>query len=100
MHELENRARRIWPDQISNQDVLRLTIVRPTPNIGFQGQRPLHVLIQLNRPRNSQLHPILIAHREIDHNGPSTHIEWIPVLVATPVGVSTLHSDLLSTLRP
>lgn len=91
MHELESRIRRAWPDQISPLDVLRLTTVRPTPNVGYQGQRPLHVLIELNRPRHSQLHPILIAHREIDHNGPSPHIEWVPVLVATPVGVTTLH---------
>ena len=91
MHELENRIRRAWPDQIATTDQVRLTTVRPTPNVGFQGQRPLHVLIELNRPRHSQLHPILIAHREIDHNGPSPLIEWIPVLVATPVGVTTLH---------
>ena len=91
MHELENRIRRAWPDQIAPTDQLRLTTVRPTPNVGYQGQRPLHVLIELNRPRHSQLHPILIAHREIDHNGPSPHIEWIPVLVATPAGVTTLH---------
>ena len=91
MHELENRIRRAWPNQIAPTDQLRLTTVRPTPNVGYQGQRPLHVLIELNRPRHSQLHPILIAHREIDHNGPSPHIEWIPVLVATPAGVTTLH---------
>ena len=91
MHELENRIRRAWTDQIAPTDQLRLTTVRPTPNVGYQGQRPLHVLIELNRPRHSQLHPILIAHREIDHNGPSPHIEWIPVLVATPAGVTTLH---------
>lgn len=91
MHELEVRIRRAWPDQISPLDTLRLTTVRPTPNVGYQGQRPLHVLVELNRPPHSHLHPILIAHREIDHNGPSPHIEWVPVLVATPVGVTTLH---------
>lgn len=69
MHELETRIRRAWPDQISPVGVLRLTTVRPTPNVGYQGQRPLHVLIELNRPSHSQLHPILIAHREINHNG-------------------------------
>ena len=35
MHELEVRIRRAWPDQISPLDTLRLTTVRPTPNVGY-----------------------------------------------------------------
>ena len=55
-------------------------------------KKPLHVLIELNRPHNSPLHPILIAHREINARGPAHPVQWIPVLVATPIGRTTLHN--------
>ena len=92
MGDLEAKIRRAWRDQIQQTDSIKLTVVRPSPNIGYTGRRPLHVLVELNRPYNSQLHPILLAHREITARGPASHIQWIPVLVATPIGRTTLHN--------
>ena len=92
MGDLEIKIRRAWRDQIQNTDRIKFTVVRPSPNIGYTGRRPLHVLIELNRPYNSQLLPILIAHREITARGPASHVQWIPVLVATPIGRTTLHN--------
>ena len=92
MAEIEHKIRRAWPDQILPTDRLKLTTVRPSPNVGYTGRKPLHILIEINRPRNSQLHPILIAHRELTAQGPSPNIFWVPVLVATPVGITTLHN--------
>ena len=92
MSDLEIRLRRAWRDQIQQTDRIKFTVVRPSPNIGYTGRKPLHVLIELNRPHNSQLHPILIAHREITVRGPANPVQWIPVLVATPIGRTTLHN--------
>ena len=92
MGDLEIKIRRAWSDQILQTDRIKFTVVRPSPNIGYTGRRPLHVLIELNRPHNSQLHPILIAHREITARGPVGHAQWVPVLVATPIGRTTLHN--------
>ena len=92
MGDLEIKIRRAWRDQILQTDRIKFTVVRPSPNIGYTGRRPLHVLIELNRPHNSQLHPILIAHREITARGPVGHAQWVPVLVATPIGRTTLHN--------
>ena len=92
MGDLEIRLRRAWRDQIQQTDRIKFTVVRPSPNIGYTGRKPLHVLIELNRPHNSPLHPILIAHREITARGPANPAQWIPVLVATPIGRTTLHN--------
>ena len=92
MGDLEIKLRRVWRDQIQQTDRVKFTVVRPSPNIGYTGRKPLHVLIELNRPHNSPLHPILIAHREINARGPVNPVQWIPVLVATPIGRTTLHN--------
>lgn len=99
MGEIETKIRRAWPDQILPTDRLKLTTVRPSPNVGYTGRKPLHILIELNRPRNSQLHPILIAHREITVQGPSPQVFWIPVLLATLCGVTTLHNVVAPPCR-
>ena len=91
MIELESRVRRAWRDQIASTDRIRLTPVRPSPRIGQVAQPSLHILIEMNRPAQSQNIPILIAHRQIDANGPSGNIHWIPVLVESPVDMPLLH---------
>ena len=92
MGDIEVRIRRTWADQIQATDQITLTTVRPTPRIGNAGQaRPLHMLIEINRPAGSVKVPILIAHREIDADGPSARIIWIPILVTSPIGLTTLH---------
>ncbi len=92
MNELETRIRMAWIDQIAPTDRITLTTVRPPPSIGYTGQRPIHVLIEINRPLGSVLHPVLLAHREIDATGPSDNIFWIPALLSTPVRLETFHA--------
>lgn len=90
--EIEAKVRRAWRDQIGRRDSLTITAVRPSPNIGYSGQRPIHLLVELNRRRDSMMYPVLLAFREIDENGPSAHIQWFPTLLASPVGTTTLHN--------
>ena len=91
MHQLESRVRRAWPDQIGDADRTQLTIVQPSPRSGNAGNPKMRILIEINRPPTSRALPILIAHREIDTNGPSDNIYWIPVLAETPIGIDLLH---------
>ena len=91
MIELESRIRRAWRDQIASTDRVRLTPVRPSPRIGYANQLSLHILIEMNRPARSSTIPILIASRQIDANGPSDNVHWIPVLVNSPVDMNILH---------
>ena len=91
MGDVEIKVRRTWADQIQPTDRVTLTTVRPSPRIGNAGQRPMHVLIEINRPAGSSQVPILIAHREIDADGPSVRVIWIPILVNSPIGMTTLH---------
>ena len=91
MNQLEHQVRRAWPDQIDNRDRIQLTVVQPSPRAGNAGHPTMHILIEINRATGSQAHPILIAHREIDGNGPSDHIQWIPVLVESPIDIVLIH---------
>eukprot|EP00434_Breviolum_minutum_P033050 symbB.v1.2.029238.t1/scaffold3175.1/size97379/5 len=90
--EIEAKVRRAWRDQIGRRDSLTITAVRPSPNIGYSGQRPIHLLVELNRRRDSMMYPVLLAFREIDENGPSATIQWFPTLLASPVGTTTFHN--------
>ena len=91
MHQLEVKVRRAWPDQIGDADRVQLTVVQPSPRAGNAGHPKMHLLVELNRATASRSYPILIAHREIDANGPSDNIHWIPVLADSPIGIDLLH---------
>ena len=89
--EIEQRIRTTWADQIAPDDRIRLSTVRPSP-AAVRGQRPLHMLIEVNRRDDSVLHPVLLAHREIDARGPSHMVIWRPTLLASPVSLDTFHT--------
>ena len=88
---IEQRIRTVWNDQINQDDRIRLSTVRPSP-AAVRGQRPLHVLIEVNRRDDSNLHPVLLSHREIDRRGPSPMVIWRPTLLASPVSLDTFHT--------
>ena len=88
---IEQRIRVAWADQINPDDRIRLSTVRPSP-AAVRGQRPLHVLIEVNRRQDSILHPVLLAHREIDSRGPSNMVIWKPTLLASPVSLDTFYT--------
>ncbi len=99
MNQLESRIRRIWSDQINAEDRVRLSVVRPTPRVERNAQRVLHILLEINRGNDFTRQPILIAHREIDHQGPSDVIHWIPILLESPVGLRALHQTCAAPCR-
>ena len=92
MHEVESKIRQFWPDYILPDDLLTLTRVRPAPNIGHRGQRPLHILVEVNREDGSTWQPILMANREINEHGPSNVIRWTPALVPPNIDMITVHA--------
>ena len=92
MHEVESKIRQFWPDYILPDDLLTLTRVRPAPNIGHRGQRPLHILVEVNREDGSTWQPVLMANREINEHGPSNVIRWTPALVPPNIDMITVHA--------
>ena len=92
MHEVESKIRQFWPDYIIPDDPLTLTRVRPAPNIGHRGQKPLHILVEVNREDGSTWQPILMASREINEQGPSNVIRWTPALVQPNIDMPTVHA--------
>ena len=92
MHEVESKIRQFWPDYILPDDLLTLTRVRPAPNIGHRGHRPLHILVEVNREDGSTWQPVLMANREINEHGPSNVIRWTPALVPPNIDLITVHT--------
>ena len=92
MHEVEIKIRQFWPDYIIPDDLLTLTRVRPVPNIGHRGQKPLHILVEVNREDGSTWQPILMASSEINEQGPSNVIRWTPALVPPNIDLITVHA--------
>ncbi len=79
--QLLDRLRRLWNDKIGDFDVLRLYVVTPTPSPMRDDRQRLHVLLERNRPSDSNLRPILMSFQEINAEGLSQEVTWLPLLV-------------------
>ena len=88
LFELPRFLRRLWRDTFAAGDSLTYTVVRPQPAAGPDGLRPVHLLLEKNRPDGSPLVPVLFSIREIDRNGPSTLVRWYPLLLRSPLTTS------------
>lgn len=84
---LQLALRRIWSDRLLGRETIQAHAVRPAP-AGDDRTRRFHVLAEIARPIRSNLHPMLIAVREISRHG-----------VARPTWCATLFLPRLTTLE-
>ena len=82
---LQEAIRRIWRDKISAQDQTLMHQVRPTPMADADGARPMHFIIEVSRPQQCELQPILMAFRQISPQGVSNDVLWVPDLLPHPL---------------
>ena len=66
---LRDTLKRIWRDRIIGQEALTFHVVRPSPPAEPDGSRLLHVIVELNRPPECVMQPMLIALRHITREG-------------------------------
>ena len=82
---LQEAIRRIWRDKISAQDQTLMHQVRPTPMADADGARPMHFIIEVSRPQQCELQPVLMAFRQISPQGVSNDVRWVPALLPHPL---------------
>ena len=82
---LQEAIRRIWRDKISTQDQTLMHQVRPTPMADADGARPMHFIIEVSRPQQCELQPVLMAFRQISPQGVSNDVSWVPALLPHPL---------------
>ncbi len=66
---LRDTLRRIWRDRIVGNEAMAFHVVRPNPPVEPDGTRLLHVIVELNRPLECALQPMLLALRHITREG-------------------------------
>ena len=80
MVQLLDRCRLLWQDQLTPQDTLRVYMVSPTPPPARNDSPRINVLVECNRPADSELWPILTSFQEITTAGMGDVIVWQPIL--------------------
>ena len=96
---LLDRLKSVWRPELFEGDRLRMRIVQPTPAPPVGDQARLYILLECNRPHVSTRKAILLSFQELNADGPSPDLTWIPYLapeVITPqiiAGVLPMHCD-------
>ena len=96
---LLDRLKSVWRPELFEGDRLHMRIVQPTPAPPVGDQVRLYILLECNRPHVSTRKAILLSFQELNPDGPSPDLIWIPYLapeVITPqiiAGVLPMHCD-------
>lgn len=96
---LPDTARRLWRDRISRTAQVIVHVVRPSPMqdpADPPQTRLLHLIVEVHRPRQCPLQPVLIAVREISAQGVAPP-QWNPRLLPDQFGT---HDVWISVLQP
>ena len=80
LFRLLDRLRNVWRQELLPNDVLQLRVVSPTPAAMPNEHPRLHVILECNRPRTSLRRAILLTFQDLQPDGPSPVITWIPFL--------------------
>ena len=80
LFRLLDRLRNVWRQELLPNDLLQLRVVSPTPAALPNEYPRLHVILECNRPRTSIRRAILLTFQDLQPDGPSPTITWIPFL--------------------
>ena len=84
---LLDRLQSVWQPELRQGDRLSMRIVQPTPAPPVGDQARLYILLECNRPRVGARKVILLSFQELNPEGPSPDMTWVPYLapeVITP----------------
>ena len=93
LFRLLDRLRHVWRQELLPNDILQLRVVSPTPAAQPNEHPRLHVLLECNRPRTSPRRAILLTFQDLQPDGPSPVITWLPFL-APPVLTLQIIADV------
>ena len=74
------RVRHLWQDLLSPTDTLRVYLVNPTPAVSRHEEPRVQILVECNRPTDSDIRPILMSFQQISVIGLAEHLLWRPLL--------------------
>eukprot|EP00434_Breviolum_minutum_P041297 symbB.v1.2.036738.t1/scaffold5124.1/size30633/4 len=93
LFRLLDRLRHVWRQELLPNDTLQMRVVSPTPAALPNEYPRLHVLLECNRPRTSPRRATLLSFQDLQPDGPSPVITWIPFL-APPVLTLQIIADI------
>ena len=93
LFRLLDRLRHVWRQELLPNDTLQMRVVSPTPAALPNEYPRLHVLLECNRPRTSPRRAALLSFQDLQPDGPSPVITWIPFL-APPVLTLQIIADI------
>ena len=78
--QLTERVRRLWRDLLLPADWIRVYLVNPMPAPSRHEEPRIHILVECNRPNDSDIRPILMSFQQISAMGLAEHLMWRPLL--------------------
>ena len=78
--QLTERVRRLWRDLLLPADWIRVYLVNPMPAPSRHEEPRIHILVECNRPNDSDIQPILMSFQQISAMGLAEHLMWRPLL--------------------